>query len=203
MIVTSMSFALHGEASGHWATEFSLTNEQVGWITGLMAVGRQFAGTFVHRLSPAGMLFVSAVVSVLGLYAMSHTTARMLFASATIFAFGVTFFWPTMLGNVSERFPRTGALGLAIMGGAGMLSVSFVLPVIGKFYDQGIAQRVPADQTIDLLKTASAGTNLSVQWANIHAQVGLESLGKVGILPVILAATFLVFWLFQRRASAN
>ena len=173
------------------------------WITGLMAVGRQFAGTFVHRLSPAGMLFVSAVVSALGLYAMSHTTGGMLFASATIFAFGVTFFWPTMLGNVSEQFPRTGALGLAIMGGAGMLSVSFVLPVIGKFYDQGIAQRVPADQTVEVLKAAPTGSDLAVQWANIQAQAGLESLGKVGILPVILAVIFLVLWLVQRRSPAQ
>ena len=40
----------------------------------------------------------------------------MLFASATVFAFGVCFFWPTMLGYTNERFPKTGALGLAIMG---------------------------------------------------------------------------------------
>ena len=48
----------------------------------------------------------------------------MLFAGGTVFAFGVCFFWPTMLGYVAETFPKTGALGLAIMGGAGMLSVS-------------------------------------------------------------------------------
>ncbi|MBC8040747.1 MAG: hypothetical protein H7Y06_09405 [Opitutaceae bacterium] len=149
------------------------------------------------------MLFVSAVVSALGLYAMSHSTGAMLFASATVFAFGVTFFWPTMLGYVSERFPKTGALGLAIMGGAGMLSAGLMVPQIGKFYDQGIAERIPADQTIDVLKAAPAGSELAASWANIQAQAGLESLGKVGILPVILAVIFLALWLVQRRSPAT
>ena len=92
------------------------------WITGLMAVGRQFAGPFVHRLQPLGMLLGSAILSAAGLFLMSQTSGPMLFASATVFAFGVCFFWPTMLGYTNERFPKTGALGLAIMGGAGMLS---------------------------------------------------------------------------------
>ena len=105
----------------------------LAWINGLMAVGRQCAGTFVHRLSPIGMLIVSAVLSAAGLFAISHSTGGMLFVSATVFALGVCFFWPTMLGYVSENFPKTGALGLAIMGGSGMLSVSFVLPGLHKY----------------------------------------------------------------------
>src|SRR5688572_3325014 len=84
------------------------------WITGLMAVGRMFAGPFVHKLSPIGMLVASAVMSTAGLYAMSHMSGAMLFVAATIFALGVCFFWPTMLGFVAENYPKTGALGLAI-----------------------------------------------------------------------------------------
>ncbi len=103
----------------------------LAWINGLMAVGRQGAGTFVHRLSPLGMLLMSSILSALGLFWMSHATGSMLYLSATVFALGVCFFWPTMLGFVNERFPDTGAMGLAIMGGCGMLSVSFVLPVLG------------------------------------------------------------------------
>ena len=103
----------------------------LAWINGLMAAGRQCAGAFVHRLSPIGMLIVSAALSAAGLYAVGHSTGGMLFVTATVFALGVCFFWPTMLGYVSENFPKTGALGLAITGGAGMLSVSFVLPVMG------------------------------------------------------------------------
>lgn len=173
------------------------------WITGLMAVGRQFAGTFVHRLSPPGMLFASAVVSAVGLYAMSRASGGMLFVAATIFAVGVCFFWPTMLGHVSERFPRTGALGLAIMGGAGMLSVSFVLPIIGKFYDEGIAARLPSGVTAADLSAAPAGSDPAMQWAGIQAQAGLDSLGRVAALPTLLAVIFLVLWAMAPKAKSH
>jgi fucose permease len=159
------------------------------WITGLMAVGRQFAGVFVHKLSPLGMLLMSAVLSGLGLYAMSHTTGSMLFGAATVYALGVCFFWPTMLGFVNESFPRTGALGLAIMGGAGMLSVSIVLPIMGRFYDQGIAARLPA------------GADAAKASMEIQAAAGLEMLGRVAVLPVILAVVFGLLLATRRKST--
>lgn len=171
------------------------------WITGLMAVGRQFAGPFVHRLRPMGMLLASSILSAIGLYLMSTTHGPMLFASATVFAFGVCFFWPTMLGYVNERFPDTGALGLAIMGGAGMLSVSFVLPVIGRFYDQGIAQRLPAGVTAQVLGAAPKGSVEAMDWATIQAQAGLQALGNVAVLPMILTVVFLVLLLTSRKTK--
>lgn len=160
------------------------------WITGLMAVGRMFAGPFVHRLSPIGMLVGSAVLSSAGLYAMSHTTGSMLFASATLFAVGVCFFWPTMLGFVAENYPKTGALGLAIMGGAGMLSVSLVLPVIGGWYDAGIAERMP-------MGPAPTGETL----AAIQSAAGLDALGKVALLPTILTVVFTAIAFSRRRRA--
>jgi len=162
------------------------------WITGLMAVGRMFAGPFVHTFSPIGTLIASAVVSTLGLYAMSHTTGLMLFASATVFAFGVCFFWPTMLGYVAENYPKTGALGLAIMGGAGMLSVSFVLPVIGRWYDAGISARTPEGETL-------VGEAL----AAVQSAAGLEALGKVAILPAILTFVFIGIALVKKRKNTS
>lgn len=158
------------------------------WITGLMAIGRMFAGPFVHKLSPIGMLIASAIMSTAGLYAMSHTTGAMLFVAATLFAFGVCFFWPTMLGFVAENFPKTGALGLAIMGGAGMLSVSFVLPMIGGWYDAGIAARTTAG-------TPPTGEAL----AAIQAAAGLEALGKVAILPALLTGAFIVVAITRKK----
>jgi MFS family permease len=160
------------------------------WITGLMAIGRMFAGPFVHKLSPIGMLIASAIMSTAGLYAMSHTTGAMLFAAATLFAFGVCFFWPTMLGFVAENFPKTGALGLAIMGGAGMLSVSFVLPIIGSWYDAGIAERTPA---------GAAPTKEAL--AAIQAAAGLEALGKVAILPAILTVAFILVAVTRKKKA--
>ena len=174
------------------------------WITGLMAVGRQFAGPFVHRLQPLGMLLASAVLSAAGLFLMSRSSGGMLFVAATVFAFGVCFFWPTMLGFVNERFPATGALGLAIMGGAGMLSAGFVLPVIGRFYDQGIAARVPEGTTAEALKAAAMGSEQAAQWMGIQAGAGLEALGKVAALPVVLAVVFAAMLvLLPRTKSAH
>lgn len=174
------------------------------WITGLMAVGRQFAGPFVHRLQPLGMLLASAVLSAAGLYLMSRSSGGMLFVAATVFAFGVCFFWPTMLGFVNERIPATGALGLAIMGGAGMLSAGFVLPVIGRFYDQGIAARVPEGTTTEALKAAATGSEQAAQWMGIQAGAGLEALGKVAVLPVVLAVVFAAMLvLLPRTKSAH
>ena len=173
------------------------------WITGLMAVGRQFAGPFVHRLQPLGMLLGSAILSAAGLFLMSQTEGPMLFASATVFAFGVCFFWPTMLGYTNERFPKTGALGLAIMGGAGMLSASYVLPLIGRWYDDGIAARIPEGVNVEALQAAGAGSEEASQWARIQAEAGLEAFGQVAYLPIGLAVIFLVLFLFTPRKASH
>jgi MFS family permease len=175
----------------------------LAWINGLMAVGRSFAGTFVHKLSPLGMLLVSSVLSAIGLYSMSHAAGTVLYVGATVFALGVCFFWPTMLGFVNERFPSTGAMGLAIMGGCGMLSVSFILPVLGKYFDDGIAQRIPAGQTIQALSAAPDGSDLAISWLKIQASAGLEMLGRVALLPVILFFIFLVLYLTRPKAKAH
>lgn len=149
------------------------------WITGLMAIGRQFAGPFVHRMSPLGMLLASAVLSAVGLYAMSHSTGAMLYGAATIFALGVCFFWPTMLGFVNENIPESGALGLAIMGAAGVLSTAITLPIIGRFYDAGIA------------------ANLT------PAAAGLAALGRVAILPAILSVIFFILLVARTQGAAR
>ena len=195
MVVCMLLTAATELGPGQWIPNI-LTNAGVSgilvlvWITGLMAVGRQFAGVFVHRLAPSGMLLVSAVLSALGLYAMSHSSGVMLFGSATIFALGVCFFWPTMLGYVNENFPKTGALGLAIMGGAGMLSVSFVLPVIGRFYDEGIVAKLGGRFATDLSAT---------EWAALQADAGLATLGRMAALPAVLAVVFLGLVLLKKR----
>ena len=38
LIVTAMSFALRGGATGDWITEFNLNNERVGWVNGTTAM---------------------------------------------------------------------------------------------------------------------------------------------------------------------
>lgn len=105
------------------------------WISAVMALTRLFAGPVVHRLSGIGVLLFSAVVSGIGLYLMSITSGAMLFVSATVFALGVAYFWPNMLGVVAEKVPTSGALGLAIMGGVGFLGGAIAQPTLGEIYD--------------------------------------------------------------------
>jgi MFS family permease len=194
MVICMLMTAATELGPGQWIPNI-LTNAGVSgllvlvWITGLMALGRQFAGPFVHRLAPTGMLLMSAVVSALGLFAMSRASGAMLFGAATVFAIGVCFFWPTMLGFVAENFPKTGALGLAIMGGAGMLSASYMVPLIGKFYDKGIIERIPAGSDPTTASTA------------IQAAAGLETLGKVAVVPIVLAVVFAIFFALRKGAA--
>ena len=111
----------------------------LAFINGLMAIGRLYAGEIVHRLKITNMLILSAIFSCAGLVLLGVTTGVMTFVSAGIFAIGVCYFWPTMLSFVSEKIPESGALGLSLMGGAGMLSVSIVLPQMGKLMDENIS----------------------------------------------------------------
>jgi predicted MFS family arabinose efflux permease len=107
------------------------------WINGLMAVGRFFAGPMVERLSPIGLLIGSAAVSAIGLVGLSAAdSAWTAIAAATLFAIGICYFWPTMLGVTSERFPEGGALALAIVGGTGTLSAAIFTWILGGLYDR-------------------------------------------------------------------
>lgn len=102
-------------------------------VTGIMAVGRFFAGGLIHRLNPTGVLLGSAVFSVAGLLLLSIASgALMTILAAAVFAVGVCYFWPTMIGVTSEYIPKSGALGMSILGGAGFVATSMVLPIMGK-----------------------------------------------------------------------
>jgi len=106
------------------------------YTAGIMFLLRFFGAGLAHKTSPLGLLAVSAVLSAVGLFFLgSVTTPAQAFLAATIFGAGKTFFWPVMLGVTSERFPKGGALLLAIMGGTGNLSVAFILPIMGGWYD--------------------------------------------------------------------
>jgi len=110
----------------------------LAFINGIMALGRGFAGPIVDRLKTEGMLMFSAIVSMIGLLMLSYFSGAVLtYISAAVFAIGICFFWPTMLGFVSEKIPESGALGLSIFGGAGMLSNVLFMYISGQFTDAG------------------------------------------------------------------
>ncbi|WP_038526710.1 MFS transporter [Formosa agariphila] len=140
----------------------------LAFINGIMALGRLFAGQVVHKLQPSGMLLYSAIFTFIGLWLLTITTGGMTFVAAAVFAVGVTFFWPTMLGFVAEYLPETGALGLSIMGGAGMFSVSLVLPIMGKLMDDANASEALRTMSIlpAILIVAFLGLNMYMKKRN-------------------------------------
>jgi fucose permease len=145
------------------------------WISGIMALGRSVAGPIVHRLSPAGVLLGSAIFSGLGLFLLSISGGLWSFGAAAVFAVGITYFWPTMLGFVNENIPSSGALGLAIMGGIGFLGGAIAQPLIGRIYDW---------------KFEELGDSL---------QAGSVTLQFVIILTAVLTVAFTYLYIRQRR----
>jgi len=145
------------------------------WISGIMALGRSVAGPIVHRLSPSGVLLGSAIFSGIGLYLLSISGGLWSFGAAAVFAIGITYFWPTMLGFVNENIPKSGALGLAIMGGIGFFGGGIAQPLIGKIYD---------------LKFEQLGDSLAA---------GSKTLQFVIILTVVLTVAFTFLYINQRK----
>src|SRR5690606_10021611 len=105
-------------------------------VTGVMAVGRYFGGPVVQALGQTGVLLFSAIFATIGVYMFSIVTGPMAYAAALIFAVGVCFFWPTMIGTTAQRVPLSGALGMSVIGGVGMFSTSIFQPIIGRWIDQ-------------------------------------------------------------------
>lgn len=107
----------------------------LAWISIIMWAGRLVAGPVVHKLSPVGLLLLSSVVAILGLLWLGSVKSMgMAYAASFVFALGICYYWPTMLGVTSERFPKGGALLLGLMGAAGMASAGFSQPLMGKLY---------------------------------------------------------------------
>ena len=96
------------------------------------------------KLSPIAILFTCSVFAIVGLLACaSVTTLGVAFGAVLLYSIGKTFFWPTMLAVVGDRFPRSGAVAMSIMGGIGMLSVGQIgNPGLGYAKDRFTAEHL-------------------------------------------------------------
>lgn len=127
----------------------------------LMFVLRFTAGPIVHRINPLGLLCIAACCGAIGLYLLGTVNGAVLvFLAATIFALGKTFYWPTMLGVIGERFPKAGAIAMGLSGGIGMLSAGFLGgPGIGYTQDLNASNKLVQSDDAAYRRVASADKN--------------------------------------------
>jgi MFS family permease len=203
MIVCMFGTAITELFTGQWIDILlrSVTDNAILILTlttGVMVIGRGLAEPIVHRFSPQGVLLISSILAALGLYMLGHSTGNMLFVGALVFGMGVCYFWPTMIGFVAEYLPKTGAVGLNFMGGAGMFAVSVYLMFMGGYYDDLLANKLPAGSELSQFVQAAPGTEMANQLSEARRAAGPEVLNFTLVIPIILSVAFLGLVLYMR-----
>ncbi|MRG45289.1 MFS transporter [Chitinophaga sp. SYP-B3965] len=153
--------------------------------SGLMAVGRFFAGPAVRALGQTGVLLASAILAAIGIYMFSTVTGPLAYVATVIFALGVCYFWPVMIGSVAQRVPESGALGMSIVGGVGMFSTAIFQPLIGNW--------------IDSARATKAATGLT--GGELELAAGQATLVNMLTFPCILIVLFIILFIWQRKVA--
>jgi MFS family permease len=189
---------------------------QSGWIiiysAAIVLVLRLFAGPLVHKFKPLGLLAICSLLAAIGLLAFSKAAGLWIFAAATIFGLGKTFFWPTMIGLVSERFPRGGALTCNLVSAVGMMTAGVIgAAFIGNVQDRAVVSGLHTQQpavyekvvtieknsilgkykTVDFEKVAALGVAEKENVTKVVTESKKSALATAAILPGIM----LVFYL--------
>jgi MFS family permease len=189
MIICMFGTAITELFTGQWI-ELLLKNVTENSIliltvtTGVMVIGRAFAGPVVHKLSPQGVLLCSAILATAGLYLLGHSSGNMLFFAALIFGAGVCYFWPCMLGFVSEYLPKTGAVGLNLMGGV---------------YDKHILDKLPAGADLKAYNAPEATAEMKAALGEANKAAGPEVINTTLIIPIVLIVAFAGLYLYMRN----
>tara|TARA_B100001142_G_scaffold280566_1_gene291845 strand:+ start:106 stop:1683 length:1578 start_codon:yes stop_codon:yes gene_type:complete len=183
------------------------------YTSAIMAVLRfWFAGPIVEKLTPIGLLIASAVLAIIGLFFLSTAQGiAMIFIFATLYAFGKTFFWPTMLGVVSEQCPKGGALTLNAIAGIGMLTVGIVGgPMIGKMQEDSVAKTLSKESydKISLESSYLLGEYTAVDPKKVNAledkdKINEEikvakqgALANITIFPIVMLICYIVLFIY-------
>lgn len=124
------------------------------WITFVMMILRVFAEPFVEKLAPTGMLIGASVLTAIGIYmfAFIETGLFPLLLAGTVFAAGVAFYFPTMVGLMSERFPQAGSLGIVLLIGMGFLGSGASNAIMGDIADSYMPDALDTARTVEILE---------------------------------------------------
>ncbi len=147
-------------------------------ISGIMAFGRYFGGEFVDKFDQTGVLLASAIFATLGMFLLSTQTGGLVYVAAAIFAIGLCYFWPNMIGFVAEKIPKSGALGMSVVGAIGMFLTANMQPVFGIWID---AAREKA-------------TLMGLSGDPLDLAVGQETLKIMIAFPALLVVLFSILW---------
>ncbi len=147
------------------------------WMNAVMCAGRLLGPRVVGRLGPMRLLITAALVAAAGLLWLSaaHSLAAA-FAAATVYSAAVCFFWPTMLGVTSERFPAGGSFLLALMSAAGNFSSQLIQPIMGGIQDHYTAAALAAHPDLPAKAASALGGEMALRW--------------VVALPLVLVVVF-------------
>lgn len=156
-------------------------------ITGTMAVARYFGGDVVHQFNTTGVLLGSAVLAAIGLFLFTQITGPAVYGIAIIFALGVAYFWPNMIGFVADYIPKSGALGMSIVGAVGMLSSYFMQPIIGGWIDSNRA----------------LGTEQGLTGETLELFTGQQTLGTIMFFPIILIVLFTILYFWMKNSTSK
>lgn len=156
-----------------------------GWVlvytSAIMMVLRFFAGPIVHKTSPIGLLIISSILAIAGLFALSKTGNSglgIIFAAATLYGFGKTFFWPTMLGITAEQCPKGGALTLNAISGIGMIAVGVLgFPYIGFVQERTASEELQANNKTVAAEVLEEKEYLGIEYQAISADKKAEGDG--------------------------
>jgi MFS family permease len=192
------------------------------YTSAIMLVLRFVAGPLIHKFSPVGLLAACSALAALGILALSHTAnagTGTIFAAATLFGVGITFFWPTILGLTSEQCPKGGALTLNAMGGIGMLAVGILgAPFLGYMQESTTTQQLRATnpalyeqvkmepspkyllgtyEAIDPVKSAAVTDTKSQADLQAATTAGkFSALGKMAMFPAFTFVCYLALILY-------
>lgn len=156
------------------------------WTSAIM-FGLRFCAHFIETklgLSPIGILLTSALLAFGGLQLASGMNSfAVALLALGIYALGKTFFWPTMLAVVGDRFPRSGAVAMSIMGGIGMLSAGLIGgPGLGYAKDRFTAESLQSSNPAAYTSAKSTSESKFLFLAPVTAVDGkkLEEAKKAG-----------------------
>lgn len=165
------------------------------YVAAVMFVMRHFAGSLAHRLSDIGLLLICTLPACAGLYLLAHANSpATALIAATLWAIGVCFMWPTMLAAVARRYPQSGSWGIGLIGFAGALAIYFVLPQLGRIYDEAKIASAGGGEAFAALVPGSPRMQAVLADA---AQVSFET---IALIPALLFGLFGLLWIWERRS---